>query len=109
MLVVGAAQQVVGQQLIVGGAMVVEETDIGVYVLDGKGLVVVVAYIDAVEAGPHRARSPAVVHPISTNSSPKRSLPVVSRLQRYVKILEATKLLRTNFRYWSKKDWKMTE
>ncbi len=26
------------------------------------------------------------------------------RLQRYVKILETTKLLRKNFRYWSKKD-----
>ena len=54
-LVVGTAQQVVGQQLIVGGAMVVEETDIGFYVLGGKGLVVAVAYIDAVEAGPHQS------------------------------------------------------
>ena len=53
MLVVGSAQQVVGQQLVVGGAMVVEETDVGVYVLGGKGLVVVVAYIDAVKAGAH--------------------------------------------------------
>ena len=52
-LVVGAAQQVVGQQLIVGAAVAVEETDIGVYVLDGEGLVVAVPCIDAVKAGPH--------------------------------------------------------
>ena len=31
------------------------------------------------------------------------------RLQRYVKILETTKLLMKNFRYWSEKDGKMTE
>ena len=55
MLVVGSAQQVVGQQLVVGRAVVVEETDVGFYVLGGKGLVVAVAYIDAVEAGPHQS------------------------------------------------------
>ena len=59
-LVVGAAQQVVGQQLVVGRAVVVEETDVGFYVLGGKGLVVAVAYIDAVEAGPHQ--SPLASH-----------------------------------------------
>ena len=110
MLVVGAAQQVVGQQLVVGGAMVVEETDVGFYVLGGKGLVVAVAYIDAVEAGPHP--SPLASRGASRQHQQhpeKEACQSFHGLQRYVKILETTKLLRKNFRYWSKKDWKMTE
>ena len=109
-LVVGAAQQVVGQQLVVGRAVVVEETDVGFYVLGGKGLVVAVAYIDAVEAGPHQ--SPLASRGAShqhQQQPEKEACQSFHGLQRYVKILETTKLLRKNFRYWSKKDWKMTE
>ena len=97
-LVVGAAQQVVGQQLIVGGAMVVEETDIGFYVLGGKGLVVAVAYIDAVEAGPHQ--SPLASRGASRQHQQqpeKEACQSFHGLQRYVKILETTKLLRKNY------------
>ena len=33
--------------------MVIEKADVGVNILDGEWLVVAVAYIDAVKAGPH--------------------------------------------------------
>ena len=51
--VVGAAKEVVGQQLVVRAAVAVEETDVGFYVLGGKGLVVAVACVDAVKASAH--------------------------------------------------------
>ena len=50
---VGAAQEVVGQQAVVGRAVVVEEGDVGLHVGSGEGLVVAVALVDAVQAGTH--------------------------------------------------------
>jgi hypothetical protein len=50
---VGAAQEVVGQQAVVGCAVVVEEIDVGLYVGSGEGLVVTVALVDAVQTGTH--------------------------------------------------------
>ena len=90
--------------------MVVEETDVGFYVLGGKGLVVAVAYIDAVEAGAHPSplASRGASHQHQQHPE-KEACQSFHGLQRYVKILETTKLLRKNFRYWSEKDGKMTE
>ena len=53
MLMVSTAQQVVGQQAVVGRAVVVEEGDVGLHVADGEGPVVAVALVDAVQAGTH--------------------------------------------------------
>ena len=50
---VGAAKEVVGQQAVVGGAVLVEEADVGFDVLNGEGLVVAVALVDAVQLGAH--------------------------------------------------------
>ena len=52
-LVVGAAQEVVGQQAVVGVAVTIEELDVGLYVLRGEGLVGAVAHVDAVETAAH--------------------------------------------------------
>ena len=53
MLVVGTAQQVVGQQAVVGSAVAVEEADVGLQLMDGEWLAGAVAQVDAVEAGTH--------------------------------------------------------
>ena len=53
MLVVGTAEKVVGQQAVVGGAVAVEEPDVGLYLPDGEGLAGAVALVDAVQAGTH--------------------------------------------------------
>ena len=53
LLVVGAAQEVVGQQAVVGVAVTIEELDVGLYVLRGEGLVGAVAHVDAVETAAH--------------------------------------------------------
>ena len=53
MLMVGTAQQVVGQQAVVGCAVAVEEGDVGLHVADGEGTVVAVVLVDAVQAGTH--------------------------------------------------------
>ena len=99
-----------GQQAVVGSAVAVEETDIGVYVLDGEGLVVAVPCIDAVKPGPHpsplASRGASHQH---QQQPEKEACQSFHGLQRYVKILETTKLLRKNLRYWSEKDGKMTE
>ena len=50
---VGTAEEIVGQQAVVRGAVVVEELDVGLHVLDGEGLVVTVKHVDAVEPTPH--------------------------------------------------------
>ena len=42
-----------GQQAVVGGAVVVEEIDIGLHVSSGKRLVIAVALVDAVQLGAH--------------------------------------------------------
>ena len=52
-LIVGAAEEIVGQQAVVGSALVVEELDVGLHVLHREGLVVAVALVDAVQPAPH--------------------------------------------------------
>jgi hypothetical protein len=52
-VVVGAAQQVVGQEAVVGCAVIVEELDIGLHICHREGLVVAVALIDTVQTGTH--------------------------------------------------------
>jgi hypothetical protein len=52
-VVVGTAQQVVGQQAVVGRSMVVEELDIGFHIGHREGLVVTVALVDTVQTGTH--------------------------------------------------------
>ena len=52
-LVVGTAEEVVGQQAVVGSTMAVEEADVGLYLPDGEGLAGAVALVDAVKAGTH--------------------------------------------------------
>jgi hypothetical protein len=52
-VVVGKAKEVVGQNAVVGRAVVVEELDIRLYVFDGEGLPRLVAPVDAVESSTH--------------------------------------------------------
>ena len=52
---VGAAQEVVGQQAVVGCAVVVEEVDVGLHVGSREGLVVAVTLVDAVQLSAHTA------------------------------------------------------
>ena len=52
-VVIGTAQEVVGQQAVVRCAVVVEEIDVGLYVGSGEGLVVAVALVDAVQLSAH--------------------------------------------------------
>ena len=53
MVGIGKAKEIVGQQAVVGGAVVVEEPDIGLDILHGEGLAVAVALVDAVQTAPH--------------------------------------------------------
>ena len=57
-LVVGAAKEVMGQQTVVGGAVAVEEADVGLYVLRGEGLVGAVALVEAVQPLAHGSALP---------------------------------------------------
>jgi hypothetical protein len=52
-VVVGKAKKIVGQQAVVGRAVVIEELDIRLYVFDGEGLPRSVAPVDAVESSTH--------------------------------------------------------
>ena len=52
-VMVGTAQQIVGQQAVVRRAVVIEELDIGLHIGHREGLVVAVALIDAVEPNAH--------------------------------------------------------
>ena len=52
-MLTGAAEEIVGQQAVVGSALVVEELDVGLHVLHREGLVVAVALVDAVQPAPH--------------------------------------------------------
>ena len=53
MVMVGTAQQIVGQQAVVGRAVVVEELDVRLHIGHGEGQVVAVALVDAVEPNAH--------------------------------------------------------
>ena len=52
-VVVGAAQKVVGQEAVVGCAVIVEELDIRLHIGHREGLVVAIALINAVQTGTH--------------------------------------------------------
>jgi hypothetical protein len=52
-VVVGKAKEVVGQNAVVGRAVVIEELDIRLYVADCKRLAVVVTPVDTIETCPH--------------------------------------------------------
>jgi hypothetical protein len=53
--VISAAEKIVGQQTVIRGTMVFEEQDVGFYILNSEGLVVLVAQTDAVKPAPHTA------------------------------------------------------
>ena len=53
MVVVGKAQEVMSQQSIVGRAVLIEETDVGLNVADSKGLTVTITHVDTIENCPH--------------------------------------------------------
>jgi hypothetical protein len=53
MVVIGTAQQVVGQQAVVGRAVLIEKLDIGLYVADCKRLAVTITHVDTIETCPH--------------------------------------------------------
>jgi hypothetical protein len=52
-VIIGKAKEVVGQQAVVGRAMIVEELDIGLHFTDREGLTIAVTHVDAVETSPH--------------------------------------------------------
>jgi hypothetical protein len=53
MLIIGAAKEIVSQQAVVGGAVVVKELHEWFHVLHGERLIGTVTLIDAVEVGSH--------------------------------------------------------
>ena len=53
MVIISKAQEVVSQEAVVGGAMVIEETDVGLYVVDCEGLARAVQHVDAVQTAAH--------------------------------------------------------
>ena len=52
-VVISTAKEVMGQETVVGCAVLVEEGDVGLHVGDGEGLARAIAYDDAVETSPH--------------------------------------------------------
>ena len=53
MVIISKAQEVVSQEAVVGGAVVIEEVDVGLYVVDSEGLVIAVQHVDTVQTAPH--------------------------------------------------------